>query len=85
MRALLTFGSLLVVLAVIGLSVKSQLQASKRYLPAAAAASGAASAPFGGNSSPSVAQFQQELNKALNEGARHREAEAASAGDDGTK
>ena len=85
MRAMLTFGSLLIVLAVIALSVRSQLQASKRFLPSATAASDASSAPFGGSSSPSVAQFQRELDKTLGEAASHREAESASAGEDGTR
>jgi hypothetical protein len=85
MRALLTFASLLIVLAVIAVSVRSQLRADKRFLPAAAAASGASSAPFGGSSSPSVAQFQRELDKTLSEAASHREAEAASAGEDGAR
>ena len=76
MRALLTFGSLLIVLAVVALSVKSQLQANKRFL---------ASAPFEGSSSPSVAQFQRELDKTLRETARHRDDQAASAGEDGTR
>ena len=35
------------------------------------AASDAASAPFGGTSSPSVAQFQAELNKAVQDSAAH--------------
>ena len=85
MRALLTFGSLLIVLAVVALSVKSQLQANKRFLASAPAASGAASAPFEGSSSPSVAQFQRELDKTLRETARHRDDQAASAGEDGTR
>jgi hypothetical protein len=85
MRALLTFGSLLIVLAVIALSVRSQLQASKRYLPSAAAASDASSAPFGGSSSPTVAQFQRELDKAMKADAQHTADQAASAGEDGTR
>ncbi len=48
MRAMLTFGSLLIVLAVVGLALRSQLRADKRFLPSAAAASDAASRPFGG-------------------------------------
>jgi hypothetical protein len=85
MRALLTFGSLLIVLAVIGLSVRSQLQASKRFLPAAAGASDASSAPFGGSSSPTVAQYQRELDKAMKAAAQHTADQAASAGEDGTR
>jgi hypothetical protein len=83
MRALLTFASLLIVLAVIAVSVRSQLKADKRLLPAAA--SDAASVAFGGSSAPSVAQFQRELDKTLNQAASHREAESASAGEDGSR
>ncbi len=85
MRALLTFASLLIVLAVIAVLARTQLRADKRFLPAAAAASDASSAPFGGSSAPSVAQFQRELDKTLSEAASHREAESASAGEDGTR
>ena len=85
MRSLLTFGSLLIVLAIIALLVSNQLRANKRLLVAAPAASDAASAPFGGSSSPSVAQFQSELDKVLKAGARHTADQAASAGDDGTR
>ena len=83
MRAFLSIASLLIVLAVVAISMRSQLQAGKRYLPSAAAASDASSAPFGGSSSPSVAQFQHELDQAMKAGARHTDA-AASAGEDGT-
>jgi hypothetical protein len=85
MRAFLSIASLLIVLAIVAVSVRSQLQASKRYLPSAAAASDASSAPFGGSSSPSVAQFQGELDKALKADARHTDDAAASAGEDGTR
>ena len=85
MRAMLTFASLLIVLAVVALSVRGQLQASKRFLPASAAASDAASAPFGGSSSPSVAQYQRELDKAMKADAQHTADQAASAGEDGTR
>ena len=89
MRALLTFGSLLIVLAVVAVSLRSQLQADKRYLPSAAAAaaagSDAASGPFGGSSSPTVSQFQHELDKAMRADAQHTADQAASAGEDGTR
>ncbi len=84
MRAMLTFASLLIVLAVVALAMRSQLQASKRFLPASAA-SDAASAPFGGSSSPSVAQYQRELDKAMKAEAQHTADQAASAGEDGTR
>ena len=85
MRSLLTFGSLLIVLAVVGLSLRSQLRADKRFLPASAAASDAASAPFGGTSSPSVAQFQRELDKTMQQAAQQTADRAASAGEDGSR
>lgn len=81
MRAVLTYGSLLIVLAVIALSMSKQLRADKRLLPA----SDAASAPFGGSSSPSVAQYQRELDEAMKASARHTDDQAASAGEDGTR
>ncbi len=85
MRALLTVSSLLIVLAVVAVTVRSQLRADKRLPPATAAASDASSAPWVGSSSPSVAQFQHELDKTLSQAASHREAESASAGEDGTR
>ncbi len=88
MRALLTFGSLLIVLAAIALSARSQLQANKRFLPAAASAASpaeASSAPFGGAAQPTPAQFQRELEKTLREGAQSGADRAASAGEDGTR
>ena len=85
MRAMLTFASLLIVLAVVALTMRSQLQASKRFLPASTAASDASSEPFGGSSSPSVAQYQRELDKAMKADAQHTADQAASAGEEGTR
>ena len=85
MRAILTFGSLLIVLAVIALSARTQLQANKRFLPAASAASEASSAPFGGSTQPTPAQFQRELEKTLREGAQGSAERAARAGADGSR
>ena len=73
---------LLIVLGCIGLTVRSQLQASKRFLPPAAAAS---SAPFGGSSSPTVSEYQRELDKAMKAATQHTADQAASAGEDGTR
>ncbi len=73
---------LLIVLACIGLTVRSQLQASKRFLPSAAAAS---SAPFGGASSPTVSEYQRELDKAMKAGMQRTADQAASAGEDATR
>jgi hypothetical protein len=63
-RAIFGLVGLLVVLAIVGINVRNELHAQKALLVAPAGAAGA-SAPFGGTSSPSVAQFQQELNKAM--------------------
>ena len=84
MRAL-SFVMLLIVLACIGLTVRSQLQASKRFLPSATAASDASSAPFGGSSSPTMSQYQRELDKAMKAATQHTADQAASAGEDGTR
>ena len=85
MRAMLTYGSLLIVLAVVALTVRSQLQANRRFLPSASAASDASSAPFGGSTSPTVSQYQRELDKAMKASAQHTADQAASAGEDGTR
>ena len=84
MRAMLTFGSLLIVLGVIALSVRTQLQANRRFLPSAAA-SGAASGPLAGTPANQVSQYQRELDKAMKAAARHTDEQAASAGEDGTR
>ena len=85
MRAMLTFGSLLIVLAVIALSVRSQLQASKRYLPSAAASGRRVRRPSSGTPANQVSQYQRELDKAMKAGAQHTADQAASAGEDGTR
>jgi hypothetical protein len=85
MRAMLTYGSLLIVLAIVALLASNQLRANKRLLSTAPAASDASSAPFGGSSSPTVAQYQRELDKAMKAAARHTDDQAASAGEDGTR
>ena len=84
MRALLTYGSLLIVLAVVALSVRTQLQASRRAVPSAAA-SDAASTPFNGTPQNQVSQYQRELDKAMKAASRHTDEQAASAGEDGTR
>ena len=84
MRAMLTYGSLLIVLAIIALSMRTQLQANKRVLPSAAA-SGAASDPFAGTPQNQVSQYQRELDQAMKAAARHTDEQAASAGEDGTR
>ena len=80
MRGLFSVVALLVVLAIVGINVRNELHAQKALLPAAAgSASASASSPFGGSSSPNVAQFQQELNKAMQNGADSNAARASDA------
>jgi len=68
-RAVFTFASLLFVLLIVVVAVKHQLQASRQLLPGAnTPAAAGASAPFGGASQPSVAQYQRELDHALKQG-----------------
>lgn len=75
LKAILGFVSLLVVLAIVAVNARNQLRAVRPPAPASAPAD-AASAPFGGTSSPSVAQFRRELDKTMRESAER----AASAG-----
>jgi len=82
MRAFLTFGSLLIVLAVVALSMRSQLHASQRFLPAARPASEAAAAPLSGTPGQMTSQYQREVNKAIQAGAQHTADQAASAADE---
>jgi hypothetical protein len=63
-RAAFGILGLLVVLAIVGISLRNNLRAAKAVMPVPAASS-ASSEPFGGASSPSVAQFQQELDRQM--------------------
>jgi hypothetical protein len=76
MRAFFTIGSLLIVLAIIGLSMRSQLQANKRFLPTTQAASGA------GTPQQAVSQYQREVEQAMKDSAQHTADQAASAADE---
>ena len=80
MRALLTFGSLLIVLAVVALSMRTQLQADKRFLPSPAASGARAGTPAN-----QVSQYQRELDAAMKAAAQHTADQAASAAEDGTR
>ena len=82
MRAFFTVGSLLIVLAIIGLSMRSQLQANKRFLPTSEAASGVASMPSNGTPQQTVSQYQRELDQAMKASAQHTADQAASAADE---
>ncbi len=79
MRGIFSLVALVVVLAIVGINVRNELHAQRGLIEPAAVAPGAASAPFGGTSSPSVAQFQQELNKAMQNGADANAARASDA------
>jgi hypothetical protein len=81
MRLLFSLLGLVFVVAIIGVNVRNSLRATRLAMPAPGPASGA-SAPFGGTSSPSVAQFQRELDKTMrevNQRAAHSGDEADSA------
>ena len=77
MRAVFGILGLVVVLAIVGINLRNNLRAAKAVLPAASASS----APFGGTSSPDVAQFQQELDRQM-KAANERAASAGGAADD---
>jgi predicted lipid-binding transport protein (Tim44 family) len=83
MRAMLTFASLLIVLAVIAVSVRNELRASKSLVPSAGAS--AASGPFVGTPRNQVSQYQHALDQAMKADAQHTADQAASAADDGTR
>ena len=81
MRMFFTFGSLLVVLAIIAVSVRTQLKASQHVLPVADAASDAPAVPQGAPRQV-MSQYQRELDKAMKAGAQHTADQAASAADE---
>jgi hypothetical protein len=79
-----TFGSILIVLAIVAVSMRSQLHANKQFLPAAAS-SDAASGTLSGTPANQVSQFQHQLDAAMKADAQHTADQAASAGEDGTR
>lgn len=85
MRALLTFGSLLIVLAIVSILVRNQLHASKRYLPAVAASGVAPIDVDPGHPRQAVSQYQRDLDKAMKAAAQHTADQAASIADDGAR
>ncbi len=84
MRALLTYGSLLIVLAVVAISVRNQLHASKKFLPAHPASVAGVAEPAIDPNDPNkaVSQYQRELDKAIKADAQHTADQAASASDE---
>lgn len=80
MRAFITFGSLLIVLAVIALLVRNQLHAGRRVVPAGAASDAAAS--LSGSPQQITSQYQRQLNQAIQADAQHTADQAASAADE---
>jgi len=84
MRAMLTFASLLIVLAIIAVSVRSQLNAGKRTV-FSAAASDATSGASTGSPQNQVTQYQRQLDAAVKAAAQHTADQAASAGEEGPR
>jgi len=85
-RAPLTFGSLLIVLTIISITVRNQLHASRRFLPATVAASGVVPITVDpGHPQQAVSQYQREVDQAMKAGAQHTADQAASAADEGTR
>ena len=83
---MLSFGSLLIVLAIISIAVRHQLHAEKRFLPATVAASGAAPITVDPNNpQQAVSQYQRELDKAMKAAAQHTADQAASVADEGSR
>jgi hypothetical protein len=85
MRAMLTFGSLLIVLAIVSITVRNQLHASKRFLPAVAASGTAPLVVDPNHPQQAVSQYQRELDNAMKAAAQHTADQAASAADEGTR
>ena len=85
MRAMLTFTSLLIVLAVVAVAVRNQLHASQRFLPATAASGAAPIVVDPANPQQAVSQYQRDLDKAMKADAQHTADLAASAADEGTR
>lgn len=77
MKSLLSAAALLIVLAIVGLSVRSQLRVTEAALPPSA---GASSGTAGAAGSPDVVRLRQELGKAMR-GADDRAAGAGDAAD----
>jgi len=83
---MLTFGSLLIVLAVIAISVRNQLHATRKFRPEAAASAGGVVVPAIDPNDPqkAIAAYQRELDKAMKASAQHTADQAASAADEAT-
>jgi len=81
MRAVFALASLLIVLAVVGLSLRHALQAN-RDLPPTASAGAAASGAAAGSPRAVTSQYRRDVEQALGAGAQHTADQAASAADD---
>jgi hypothetical protein len=79
-----TYGSLLIVLAIVAISVRNQLHASRQLLPTASASAAGVALPAIGVNDPrqAVSQYQRELDKAMKAGAQHTADQSASAADE---
>ena len=84
---MLTYGSLLIVLAIVGISVRNQLHATKKFRPAVAASDAGVVVPAVDANDPqkALSQYQRELDKAMKAGAQHTADQAASAADEATR
>ena len=85
MRAMLTFGSLLVVLAIVAILVRHQLHASQRVLPTAAASAAAPGSIDPAHPQQAVSQYQRDIDNAMKASAQHTADQAASAADEGAR
>ena len=85
MRMFLTFGSLLIVLAIISVTVRHQLHASRQLLPAVVASGAAPLAVDPNDPQRAVTQYQRDLDKAMKADAQHTADQAASAADEGAR
>ena len=85
MRTLLTFGSLLVVLAIVAILVRHQVDARQRVLPAVAAPGAAPGTIDAGRPQQAVSQYQRDIDNAIRADAQHTADLAASAADEGTR
>ncbi len=84
---MLSIGSLLIVLAIVAVITRSQLHATAKYRPSAAASEAGVVVPTVDPNDPqkAISQYQRELDKAMKAGAQHTADQAASAADEATR
>ena len=81
---MLSIGSLLIVLAIVGIITRNQLHATARFRPSASASAAGVVVPNVDPNDPqkAISQYQRELDKAMKAGAQHTADQAASAADE---